>query len=118
MPGTGTLTVSAAAEDGFVAIGVSDTGGGMDPEALARAFEPYFSTKGTGTGLGLPIAKRNVELSGGTIAIDSPSRPRHHRDRAPARGADVRTGYRVGGVGRAGRRRSRVQARPMNADAR
>ena len=71
MPGTGTLTVSAAAEDGFVAIGVSDTGGGMDPEALARAFEPYFSTKGTGTGLGLPIAKRNVELSGGTIAIDS-----------------------------------------------
>ena len=71
MPGTGALTVSAAAEDGFVAIAVSDTGGGMDPEALARAFEPYFSTKATGTGLGLPIAKRNVELSGGTIAIDS-----------------------------------------------
>ena len=71
MPGRGTLTVSAAAEDGFVAIRVSDTGGGMDPEALARAFEPYFSTKATGTGLGLPIAKRNVELSGGTIAIES-----------------------------------------------
>jgi two-component system sensor histidine kinase HydH len=43
----------------------------MDPEALARAFEPYFSTKASGTGLGLPIAKRNVELSGGTIAISS-----------------------------------------------
>jgi signal transduction histidine kinase len=43
----------------------------MDAEALARAFEPYFSTKAAGTGLGLPIAKRNVELTGGTIAIDS-----------------------------------------------
>jgi signal transduction histidine kinase len=43
----------------------------MDPDALARAFEPYFSTKASGTGLGLPIAKRNVELSGGTITIQS-----------------------------------------------
>jgi two-component system sensor histidine kinase HydH len=34
-------------------------------------FEPYFSTKTTGTGLGLPIARRNVELSGGNIAVDS-----------------------------------------------
>ncbi len=50
---------------------VSDTGVGMDAEALARAFEPYFSTKATGTGLGLPIAKRNVEMSGGTIAVAS-----------------------------------------------
>jgi two-component system nitrogen regulation sensor histidine kinase NtrY len=81
MPGRGTLTVSGTAEDlpagasatagGFVAVRVSDTGAGMDPEALARAFEPYFSTKATGTGLGLPIAKRNVELSGGTVAIES-----------------------------------------------
>jgi signal transduction histidine kinase len=43
----------------------------MDAEAMARAFEPYFSTKAAGTGLGLPIAKRNVELSGGTIAMTS-----------------------------------------------
>ena len=43
----------------------------MDAEALARAFEPYFSTKATGTGLGLPIAKRNIELNGGTIAVTS-----------------------------------------------
>ena len=67
----GTLTIVASREDDDVRIRVSDTGAGMDPDALARAFEPYFSTKASGTGLGLPIAKRNVELSGGTIAIQS-----------------------------------------------
>ena len=71
MPGAGTLSVTARAESQQVRIRVSDTGVGMDPEALARAFEPYFSTKTTGTGLGLPIAKRNVELMGGTIAVAS-----------------------------------------------
>jgi signal transduction histidine kinase len=71
MPGAGTLTVTAREADGSVRIRVSDTGAGMDPEALSRAFEPYFSTKATGTGLGLPIAKRNVELNGGSIAVSS-----------------------------------------------
>ena len=52
-------------------IRVADTGVGMDEEALARVFEPYFSTKTTGTGLGLPIARRNVELSGGAIEVES-----------------------------------------------
>ena len=52
-------------------ITVRDTGVGVDEEALARIFEPYFSTKTSGTGLGLPIARRNVELSGGTIEVDS-----------------------------------------------
>jgi signal transduction histidine kinase len=71
MPGAGTLGVAASTRDGWVDIRVSDTGVGMDEEALARAFEPYFSTKASGTGLGLPIAKRNVELSGGTITMQS-----------------------------------------------
>ena len=71
MPSAGTLGVSARTVDHRVTIRISDTGVGMDPEALERAFEPYFSTKATGTGLGLPIAKRNVELTGGTIAVSS-----------------------------------------------
>ena len=71
MPGDGTLSVMARAENQHVRIRVADTGAGMDAEALARAFEPYFSTKASGTGLGLPIAKRNVELMGGTISVTS-----------------------------------------------
>ena len=71
MPGAGTLTVRASENGRAVRIRVSDTGVGMDAEALARAFEPYFSTKAAGTGLGLPIAKRNVELSGGAISMSS-----------------------------------------------
>jgi len=43
----------------------------MDPDALSRVFEPYFSTKATGTGTGLPIARRNIELSGGAIDVTS-----------------------------------------------
>ena len=48
-----------------------DTDVGMDQDALKKIFEPYFSTKATGTGLGLTIAKRNVELLGGTIDVTS-----------------------------------------------
>ena len=71
MPSTGTLSISARADTGAVRVRVSDTGVGMDAEALARAFEPYFSTKASGTGLGLPIAKRNVELNGGAVSVTS-----------------------------------------------
>ena len=71
MPGAGSLAVQVDRAGSAVRIRIADTGVGMDGEALARAFEPYFSTKTTGTGLGLPIAKRNIELSGGTIAVDS-----------------------------------------------
>ena len=71
MPGRGTLRVTSRVDDGAVAIRVEDSGSGMDEEALARVFEPYFSTKTTGTGLGLPIALRNIELSGGAISVES-----------------------------------------------
>ena len=71
MPGTGTLTLGAAIEPDAVRLYVTDTGAGMDAEALARVFEPYFSTKTTGTGLGLPIAMRNIELNGGSINVAS-----------------------------------------------
>jgi signal transduction histidine kinase len=71
MPAGGTLTIRVAAEGAGVTVSIADTGVGLDREAQERIFEPYFSTKATGTGLGLTIAKRNVELHGGTIHIAS-----------------------------------------------
>ena len=71
MPGGGILTIKAEMMESTIRLCVSDTGTGMDPEALRRIFEPYFSTKATGTGLGLTIAKRNVELNGGRIHVES-----------------------------------------------
>ncbi|MGH9331987.1 MAG: ATP-binding protein, partial [Vicinamibacterales bacterium] len=71
MPGSGRLSIAGSAQDSWVSLQVQDTGVGMDREALARAFEPYFSTKATGTGLGLSIARRNVELSRGSITVES-----------------------------------------------
>jgi nitrogen fixation/metabolism regulation signal transduction histidine kinase len=75
MPGDGRLTVASTQTlvDGrpALAVEVADTGVGMDRDALDKVFEPYFSTKATGTGLGLTIAKRNVELNGGTVAVRS-----------------------------------------------
>ncbi|MBN3845734.1 response regulator [Paraburkholderia sp. Ac-20342] len=57
----------------FVQISLEDTGTGMAPEVLARAFEPLFTTKpkGMGTGLGLPQVFAFCESSGGLAAIDS-----------------------------------------------
>jgi signal transduction histidine kinase len=72
MPGGGALTISAVVSGpSTIRLSVADTGTGMDAEALRRIFEPYFSTKTTGTGLGLTIAKRNVELNGGRILVES-----------------------------------------------
>src|SRR5215204_20052 len=71
MPGKGALRLSSRLEEPWVVIRVEDTGIGMDADALARVFEPYFSTKTSGTGLGLPIALRNIELSGGLVGVES-----------------------------------------------
>jgi two-component system cell cycle sensor histidine kinase/response regulator CckA len=77
MPAGGTirLTATAVAPDGepaMVELAFSDTGCGMDGATIARAFDPFFSTKGErGTGLGLSIVKRIVNQAGGTIECES-----------------------------------------------
>jgi len=56
---------------GKVRITVADRGAGIEQADLAQIFDPYFTTKRGGTGLGLPIAKNIVEGLGGTIAVSS-----------------------------------------------
>jgi signal transduction histidine kinase len=67
----GTLTVTTAADAGEIAISFRDTGPGVAPANLARVFQPFFTTKHRGSGLGLPIVKKIVEAHRGSIAIES-----------------------------------------------
>jgi len=69
MPDGGRITIRARAEDAMVTISVSDTGTGMSKETLARLFEPLFTTKAKGIGLGLAISKHLVESNGGSISV-------------------------------------------------
>lgn len=59
------------AEDGVVALRVSDTGAGVDPEARDRLFDPFFTTKPGGSGLGLAVVQRAVEAHRGFVLLDS-----------------------------------------------
>ncbi len=54
-----------------VVISIRDNGPGIPPEVRNRIFEPYFTTKEKGSGLGLSIVKHNVELYGGTVRVES-----------------------------------------------
>jgi two-component system sensor histidine kinase RegB len=67
------VELRAKAGDGFVRVSVTDHGTGMSPEDLARAGEPFFTTKpaGAGTGLGLFVARASVEQLGGRLVLDS-----------------------------------------------
>jgi signal transduction histidine kinase len=65
------VTVRTAVADGELVLTVEDTGPGIPPENLSRIFEPLFSTKSFGTGLGLPTVKQIVNQHDGIIAVDS-----------------------------------------------
>jgi two-component system, sporulation sensor kinase E len=71
MKSGGILRVGTWAEQNRVCISFGDTGGGIDPENISRIFEPYFTTKQGGSGLGLLIVRRIVRAHGGELAIES-----------------------------------------------
>ncbi len=91
MDGTGTLRLSTRPDGDGVVVTVADTGQGMGPDVVARAFEAFYTTKdvGKGTGLGLDIARRIVvEHHGGSIDVDSQPGETALRVRLPARPPD------------------------------
>jgi signal transduction histidine kinase len=67
----GTLTIEAQPERERVAITVTDTGSGIPADVLPRIFDPYFTTRRGGLGLGLTLARRIVEAHGGTLDVES-----------------------------------------------
>ncbi len=80
------VVVSTSAANDRVAIIVADRGAGIAPADLPRVFDPYFTTKRGGTGLGLPIARNIVEGLGGVLSITS----------QPGRGTEIRVELPVG----------------------
>ncbi len=73
MPKGGEVTLQASAEGPFVVLSVIDTGKGMAPEVLQKAFKPFYSTREGGTGLGLPTTKKILEAHGGALTAESAS---------------------------------------------
>jgi len=91
MDGVGTLTIATRPDGDCVVVEIRDTGSGMPPDVIARAFEAFFTTKdvGKGSGLGLDIARRIVvDRHGGTIDIDSHPGSTVLRVRLPAKPPD------------------------------
>ncbi len=83
MPNGGPMTISAKnvtyrrenrfqlPEGNYVVIGIEDRGCGIDPEVIGRVFDPYFTTKASGTGIGLASCKQIVERHHGRIMVES-----------------------------------------------
>ena len=70
-PEDGVVTLAATRAAGIVEVRVVDTGRGMDPETLARAWTPFFTTKEKGSGLGLPLVRKLARDHGGEAEVRS-----------------------------------------------
>jgi two-component system sensor histidine kinase HydH len=71
LDGGGVITLATSTRDGQVELAVQDTGKGIDPEILPDIFNPFFTTKKTGTGLGLAVINKIIEDHHGTIKVQS-----------------------------------------------
>lgn len=71
MPGGGAIQIQLSRERGSAVVSIRDTGTGIPPEKLDRIFDLYFTTKTTGSGIGLALTYRIVQMHGGVIAVAS-----------------------------------------------
>lgn len=67
----GTIEVSLVEANGNLVLKISDRGKGIPPDIVGRIFDPYFSTKSIGTGLGLPLTRTIIEKHKGDISVES-----------------------------------------------
>ncbi|HEU4402228.1 MAG TPA: ATP-binding protein, partial [Candidatus Polarisedimenticolia bacterium] len=87
-PGGSVTVQSRIGSEGEAVITVEDDGPGIRPEDRGKIFEVFYSTRGGGTGLGLPIAARIMEAHGGAIVVESePGRGARFTLRLPRRHA-------------------------------
>jgi len=73
MPDGGELTISVGVDQAEIEVTITDTGTGISPDNIEKIFEPLFSTKKGGVGLGLTISKKLVEANGGRLTVESQS---------------------------------------------
>ena len=71
MKNGGTLEISLMTDKNIITVAVSDTGTGIEKKDLPRIYDPYFTSKPTGTGLGLAVVQKIMEAHGGTINVES-----------------------------------------------
>ena len=71
MPDGGVLTIGCQVMPGWLEWSVSDTGVGIAPDQVERIFQPFFTTKAHGIGLGLPITRRLIEDHRGQLLVES-----------------------------------------------
>jgi two-component system NtrC family sensor kinase len=71
MPQGGTLTIVSARRGEWLAIEIQDTGAGLTPDEATRIFEPFYTTKADGTGLGLAVSYGIIQQHGGRIEVSS-----------------------------------------------
>jgi signal transduction histidine kinase len=91
MPAGGTLTIGTRVIGDVVEVSVRDTGAGMEPATLKRAFEPFFTTRAHGTGLGLAVVRDVADAHRARVRVTS----------RPGRGSTFRLTFalaRAGGV--------------------
>jgi signal transduction histidine kinase len=70
MSGRGTIDVAVTRDRTGLSVSVADHGSGIPSDVRARVFEPYFTTKADGTGLGLALVRQTVEAHAGAIRVD------------------------------------------------